>query len=233
MKFCRNIISIIVAAMIIITLFSFAVDNINQDDDKELPRVILTLKSGEKIKGYLAYKMYLSAHFSKVYIYKSLKDTTSLDYETTDIERLVFLADEKNPRGQVWLPLKTRIFGSAWKKKIYDKPKMLKQEYVGKHVIAYTVPIMTQSLPTPSSSGYTGEGMLYYCLVKGTDIARVYWMYDSTAKLVIGGKAYVKKIFKDYPELKKEFKTKKIDLKRDPISVVRVLDEIIEKRSQK
>ncbi len=204
-------------------------------------RVVLTLKDGTVINGYL--RTALMPDKRTVGIGEAPKGKY-MKYANSDIESLVLPASAENPEALTFIPVKDRF---AERKKPNKEPSLMVKTFEGKHVTGYRFPTISDFTV---SGGYPGGAQVtttritgiwgFSCRVEGEEAAVSYW-YNSPegGRILVNPDAYLKQLgkrFDKYPELIDALRKENLDkaaIRQRPEAVLEVLDRIIEEKTDK
>ncbi len=198
-------------------IISMGGQNSSKTENPDNYRVILTLKSDEKVEGYI--QSGLRDFVQEVQVSPTLDGKGKKTYSSEEVIRLVYPATPQDPTELIYITAKR-------KEKPTEKPVFMKLVYDGKNAQALEVPINSFTrTPTTGMQGKFSTGTRFYYLIKKEGIANYYWYAEPGANSIVGGKRGLKKLFKDYPSVLKGLDDKSINMKKDPAEVVRLLDK--------
>ncbi len=158
-------------------------------------------------------------------------------YKSELIDSIVFPPTESDSSRIVWIPFKAHKAPGGMKSifsrdPFHKEPIFLKRVFIGKNIIGYTLP----------TTDVTGDGYRsqtywlvnsYYITEPNLDYAYCYW--KSIKGISMTFKAWIKKSFKQYPEMVQLFKDKTIKKQEfidNPSIGFLYLDAIISKNTQ-
>lgn len=199
--------------------------NANGDDDF---KVILTLKDGKVINGYI--RTSLMGGAMKVGVSETPKGSY-YEYETKDIASLVYPALKEDQEEIRYVPCRAikKVPNLISKRKEYKAPVLLRQIYEGEKIIGYVLPCVDAT--TNATTTYYTNTYQYLYRVKGEEVAEPYWFASNGT--VVGLKAAMKLVFKDYPEIIELFDNGQIDRKEfieHPEIMMPILNDVLVNR---
>lgn len=202
---------------------SFAKNGRKKDRD-EAYRIVLTLKDGSLVNGYI--RTSLMDGKSSVGVSETPKGSFK-EYQAADVQSLVYPATQEDPDEVVYVPekaLKNTPNLLNKKGKEFKKPVFLRLIFEGKTITGYILPVVLSTTNATTTTYYNSAQ--YYYKVKGEEIARPYWLDQKG--ITIGGKKALKFYFKGHPAVVDYFDSEEFDYKefnQHPETLLPVLDE--------
>lgn len=176
------------------------------DEEKEKYRVVLTLKDGTVVDGYIRSSLNDCASSVKV---SSGYNGALTTYKAADLVSLVYPATVSDPQDIVWRPVFLKRKFSAKKEKMSKSPVLLRVVDNGDNVTYYAC--KTISITQGGFNGniryYTLEVSEYYS-VRGNDFAIPLAKYNPSWSEKVR-KKYLETYFGEYPELGKHIQEAK------------------------
>lgn len=220
----KRILFLIAAAFTLFCSVQFSVNAKGDDDYK----VILTLKDGKVINGYIRTSLMDGA--MKVGVSETPKGAYC-EYETKDIISLVYPALTEDQEEILYVPCRAikKVPNLISRRKEYKAPVLLRKIYEGEKLIGYVMPCVDAT--TNATTTYYRNTYKYLYRVKGEEVAQPYWF--ASDGIVVGLKSAMKFIFKDYPEIIEMFENGKIGRKEfleHPEMIMPILNDVLVNR---
>ena len=198
---------------------------VTQARDKEEDRVIVTLKDGTVIDGYLKSEIMSD----KVKVKDKVTHKTQ-KISTEDMEKLVFPPTEKDTSTAEYRPVMVYDYViSALESKKVKHPRLLMKVFETDKMIGYISPTTDFTFTGTWHTTYVGVPKYYY-YVKGDQRAYAYW-YEVKG-ITTGLKGHLKKFFSRFPSVVEfidsdEFSSK--EFKKHPEMMMLLVAESLEK----
>lgn len=191
----------VLRTLLVVVLSASCFTAMGANDNPEDYHVILTLKDGSKVDGYIttALRNYFRPRISEIEVSKEYGGQTQ-KYTSDDVVSIVFPPNDKDTTTVVYhsVNAQSKLPNLLSKNpKPYKKTIFLRQIYDGDNVKGYVMPLLDRTFAqTMTVLNYTWR---YFYQTKDSDIVKAYW--DDTDGIVPGMKNVMKFYLREFPEL--------------------------------
>ncbi len=219
----------ILKTIIAIALITSCAVNASAKKDPDDYHVILTLKDGSKVDGFIktALKNYLRPRISEISV-SSEFGGKERKYTSDEVVSIVFPPNEKDTTTVVYhsVMAQSKLPNYFSKNpKAYKKPIFLRLVYIGDNVKGYAMPLFDRTFgQTMTVFHFTWR---YFYKTDRSDMAKAYW--DDTDDIIPSMKKVMKFYFREFPELQQMVDDEQLTPKafRDnPTIVLPIMNEL-------
>lgn len=197
----NTVLQTIIRTLLSVVLTASCVMYASAKDNPEDYHVILTLKDGSKVDGFIttALKNYLRPRISEIGVSREYGGTPQ-KYTSEDVVSIVFPPNEKDTTTVVYHSVLAQSkMPNYFSKnpKPYKRPVFLRLIYDGDNVKGYAMPLLDRTFAqTMTILHYTYR---YFYKTEGSDMAKAYW--DDTDGVIPSMKKVMKFYLREFPEL--------------------------------
>lgn len=199
----KTIVSTVLGGLLSVAMMAMFALDANAAKDPVDYHVIVTLKDGSTIDGYIttALKNYLRPRISEIGVSPEFGGK-AVKYTSDEVVSIVFPPSEKDTTTVVYHSViaQSKMPNYLSKNpKPYKKPIFLRLVYNGENVKGYAMPLLDRTFAqTMTVINYTWR---YFYKTPDNQIAKAYW--DDTDDVIPGMKKVMKFYLREFPELQR------------------------------
>lgn len=225
----KTVMQTILKTVIAYALIASCALNANAKKDSDDYHVILTLKDGSKVEGYIttALKSYIRPRISEIGVSSEFGGKEQ-KYTSDEVVSIVFPPNEKDTTTVVYHSVlaQSKLPNYFSKNpKPYKKPVFLRLVYDGANVKGYAMPLFDRTFgQSMTILHYTWR---YFYKKDGSDIAKAYW--DDIDDIIPSMKKVMKFYFREFPELQQMVENEQITpeaFRDNPTIVLPIMNEL-------
>ena len=218
-----------IKAFLVFVLLAFCSASANAGKDPDDYRVILTLKDGSKVDGFIntALKNYFRPRISEISVSSEFGGAEQ-KYTSDELVSIVFPPNEKDTTTVVYhsVMAQSKLPNYLSKNpKPYKKPIFLRLVYDGGNVKGYAMPLFDRTFAqTMTILHYTWR---YFYKTEDSSMAKAYW--DDTDDIIPGMKKVMKLYFREFPELQEMVEKDQItpkEFRDNPTLVLPIMNKL-------